>query len=208
MSKKLLLAFYFLLSTFYLTNAQSSWQWGKRGGSSSFGSGGPDETVVDMATDTHGNIYVLSMVMQTGLNVDGHAITGWGNHDVLISSFKCDGTYRWSKIIGSNNDDYGVALKTDTLGGVYVTGSLYTDFVTDHIDTDTSWVSPSTSFKFLFLLKYDTAGNYKWFRMPEPDTVSIFGPGNTGAADMDVDPGGNVYLLCVLDPGAYAGGSY
>src|ERR1035437_7390315 len=73
MNRKLLITICFLLFTSYAANAQSpSWQWGKRGGSSSSGSGGVDATVVDMATDPHGNVYVLSKVLQTGLNVDGH----------------------------------------------------------------------------------------------------------------------------------------
>src|ERR1035437_10952072 len=108
MKKKLLLLISASLFTYQMVYAQS-WQWGKRGGSSDAGSGGSDETVIDMATDQHGNIYVLSQVMQTGLSVDGHAITGWGYYDILISSFKCDGTYRWSKDLGGNSDDYGTA---------------------------------------------------------------------------------------------------
>jgi len=146
MGKKLLFTISILLSTFCIVNAQTpSWQWGKRGGSADAGSGGPDETVVDMATDPHGNIYVLSYVLQTALNVDGHSVIGYGAQDILISSFKCDGTYRWAKDIGSNNDEFPVALKMDTLGGVYVTGALYCDAVADHISTDTSW--SATSFK-------------------------------------------------------------
>ena len=194
-----------LLATSLLTNAQT-WQWGKRGGSAEAGTGGPDETVVSMATDTKGNIYILSKVLQTSLNLDSHTITGWGGQDILLSSFKCDGTYRWSKDIGSSSTDYPVALKTDTIGGVYVTGALFCDFVTDHLSTDSSWAA--NSFKTLFLLKYDTAGNYKWFRMPEPDSVNISSPGNTYPYDLDVDGGGNCYLLSVLDPGGYAGGAY
>src|ERR1019366_10260482 len=100
MSKKLLLTICLLASTIFIASAQPSWQWGKRGGSSDALGGVTDEVVQDMATDSHGNVYVLSYVLQTGLNVDGHPITEWGNHDILISSFKCDGTFRWAKDIG------------------------------------------------------------------------------------------------------------
>ena len=204
MMKKLLFTC-MLLVTGWSYGQTPSWQWGKSGGSASSGSAGPDETVIDMATDSHGNIYVLSTVMQTALRVDGHTITAYGAEDVLISSFKCDGTYRWSKNIGSNNQDLGRALKTDTLGGVYVSGLLTCDFITDHIDVDSSW--SGRSYKSIFLLKYDTAGNYKWLRMPEPDSLSLFGTGSN-TYDMDVDGGGNSALLCRLMPGAYANGGY
>jgi hypothetical protein len=208
MNKRIYLIALLLIATGYLTNAQT-WQWGKRGGSADAGSGGPDETVVGMATDPKGNIYVLSYVLQTSLNIDGHAKTGWGYQDILISSFNCDGTYRWSKDIGTNSSDVPIAIKTDTLGGVYITGALVGGSVTRHLDADSSW--PSGSYQSMFLMKYDTAGNYKWFRYPQPDTITSYGEflnPDTGPIDMDVDGGGNIYMLCNLEPGGYANNSY
>src|SRR5580700_10448212 len=102
MNKKLLL-FAALVLSVTTSHAQSSWQWGIRGGSADTYGAGVDETVVDMATDQHGNIYVVSTVLQTALNVDGHSITGYGGQDILISSFKCDGTFRWAKDIGGSS---------------------------------------------------------------------------------------------------------
>ncbi len=217
MNKKLL-ATCCLLLTLYVANAQApTWQWGKRGGSPDLALTltDDDEHVVDMQTDQAGNIYVLSQVQQDGfsfVNVDGHTVTGWGDlgesvYNILLTSFTCTGGYRWSKDIGTSQDCYGVALKLDSSGGIYVAGSLNTDYVTDHIDADTSWVSPMTSFKSLFLLKYDTAGHYKWIRMPEPDTTGIWSPGSY-VFDMDVDATGNSFMLCRLAPGAFAGGAY
>ena len=208
-----------LIATSYLANAQSRWQWGKRGGSpnEALTLTEDDEYVVDMATDPAGNVYLLSIVQQDGfspVNVAGHIVTGWGDagqavENILITSFKCDGTYRWSKDIGTNNSNYPVAIKTDTLGGVYITGTLSEGSSTRHIDADTSWTSGS--YQSMFLMKYDTAGHYKWFIYPQPDTLTeldvAFNP-YTGVYDMDVDGGGNSYLLCDLEPGGYAGGSY
>ena len=196
-----------LATTIFMASAQPSWQWGKRGGSSDVDGGGNGETVVDMATDQHGNVYVLSTMMQTGANVDGHAIAEWGGVDVVISSFKCDGTYRWSKTIGGTQDDHGMALRADTLGGVYVTGFLGTHFVTIHLDVDSTF-GTLTTYKSFYLLKYDTAGTYEWFRMPQPDTAGMSAYSYTVATDMDVDGAGNIYMLCSLYPGAYAGGAY
>ena len=208
MNKRIYLIALLLIATGYLTNAQT-WQWGKRGGSADAGSGGPDESVRDMATDPKGNIYVLSYVLQTSLNIDGHAITGWGGQDILLTSFKCDGTYRWSKDIGTNSDDVPIAIKTDTLGGVYIFGQLAGGSLTRHLSSDTSW--SSGSYQSMFIMKYDTAGNYKWFVYPQPDTITSFGEflnPDTGPLDMDVDGGGNIYLLSNLEPGGYANESY
>ncbi len=193
-----------LLATSLLTNAQT-WQWGKRGGSAETGSGGPDETVVSMATDTKGNIYILSYVLQTSLNVDGHAVTGWGGQDMLLTSFKCDGTYRWSKDIGGNADDIPTAIKTDTLGGVYLVGYVFLNSSVGHISTDTT---TAVTNKTLLLVKYDTAGNFKWLRFPQPDTIGVGTLGHSYAYDLDVDGGGNSFILSELSPGAYGGGAF
>jgi len=193
-----------LLATSLLTNAQT-WQWGKRGGSADAGTGGPDETVVDMTTDTKGNIYVLSKVLQTSLNVDGHAITGYGNQDILLSSFRCDGTYRWSKDIGGNSTDDPVAIKTDTLGGVYLAGYVFLNSSNCHISTDTT---VGITNQTLLIIKYDTAGNFKWLRFPQASAVGPSTLGLNFAYDMDVDGGGNSYILSELSPGTFASGAY
>lgn len=90
-----------------LSAHSQTWQWGKRGGStdnlSTIGSSRREE-VIAMATDSQKNIYVLSPVGQTLLNIDGNPKTNYGDSssktDFALSSFSCDGTYRWSKIIG------------------------------------------------------------------------------------------------------------
>ena len=204
MNKRIYLIMVMLLATSLLTNAQT-WQWGKRGGSAEAGTGGPDETVVDMATDPKGNIYVLSKVLQTSLNTDGHSVTGYGNQDILLSSFKCDGTYRWSKDIGGNSTDIPTAIKTDTLGGVYLIGYVFLNSSICHISTDTTL--PITN-QTLLLVKYDTAGNFKWLRLPQAATVGAGSLGLTAAYDMDVDGGGNSNILSELYPGVYASGAF
>lgn len=180
-----------------------SWQWGLRGGSSdAVGFADPNfyDNVTDMATDKQGNIYVLGHVFYTqyattpDIDIDGHTFTGYGGSDIVIASFRCDGSYRWAKIIGGVDDDIPYSIKTDTLGGVYIAGDIVP---TAHIYTDT--VVGSTS-KTSFILKYDSLGNYKWFRMPQSDTVSS---SLDGIMDMDVDGAGNVYVLCYLVPSLY-----
>ncbi len=187
-------------------NAQS-WQWGKRAGSYSGPvSAGYDETTYDIATDANGNVYVVSELWTPGLDIDGHARSGYGGADVVLSSFKCDGTYRWSKIIGGHQSDVPASVKTDTLGGVYVSGYLITNSSACWIDADSSWAGGV--YKTLFLAKFDTSGTYKWFRMPQPDTISATSSGQSATYDLDVDKAGNIYWLCKLTPGIFAGGSY
>lgn len=185
-----------------------SWQWGKRGGSysSPTGAAGWDEEAVDVATDMNGNVYTLSKVQVPGLDIDSHTKSGWSSGEILVSSFKCDGTYRWSKIMGGHQDDDPVAIKTDRQGGVYITGYLVANSSSLAIDIDTSWAGGHH--KTLFLAKFDTGGSYKWLAMPQPDTAGVSASASCASYDIDVDTAGNVFWLCDLAPGAYAGGAY
>ena len=193
-----------------ISSSAQNWRWAVRGGGSydEVRTGRDDETVIDMATDKNGNLYVLSNLYpeSNDLDVSGTLLTGYGVTDIVISSYKCDGSLRWTKVIGAGADDRGVSIKTDTLGGVYVAGSTVNWMYNVHFANDTVIAS---STKSLFLIKYDTAGTYKWLRRPESDTLSynsMLSPRRIW--DMDVDNAGNSYLLSELRPGAYANGSY
>jgi hypothetical protein len=190
-----------------MVNAQS-WQWGKRGGGSynaAMNGGSLIETAYSIALDKNGNLYALSVCNFTynNVNVDGTSISGRGSNDIVVSSFKCDGTYRWSKVIGTNGSDYAYALRTDTLDGVYIAGYVNNWNRTAYFSSDTT--IPSTA-KQTFVLKYDTAGSYKWLRRPQPDTAGSWTTTQqTGIYDMDVDGAGNCYVFATLARGLYGG---
>ncbi|MGC4059272.1 MAG: T9SS type A sorting domain-containing protein [Chitinophagaceae bacterium] len=205
----------------------SEWQWGKRAGSD-FDESGPGgskyENTIDMATDYNGNVYTLARVYGKGsiippakTDVDGHNIPNYGYDEILLTSFTCKGTYRWSKLIGTKSvTDIGVALKTDNRGGVYVTGwSIpYTyaggDFGPLHIDTDSAIIQNNQGF---FLVKYDTSGAYQWVRTPEPDTLKyVYGRSpvvlKSVPVEMVIGQDGEICVLSYLSPGAFANGAY
>ncbi len=99
--------FFILLLTTTL-NAQD-WQWIRDGGSAANTT--EYEQVTDMVTDADRNVYVLSPVGDLGLNIDGNTKFFLGDsggviHDYALASFSCDGTYRWSKIIGGGGGEY------------------------------------------------------------------------------------------------------
>ncbi|WP_165836281.1 PKD domain-containing protein [Taibaiella soli] len=204
LSTALLLLLAILINPFN-SNAQS-FLWGKRGG----GTGEPQyapESVRNMATDQAGNVYVLGNGWPPFINVDNHALNGTGSQNMILSSWGCDGHYRWSKVFGSNGFCENLALKTDTLNGVYLVGHMttYQQYGPGYFSTDTS---VSASFRTVFLIKYDTAGNYQWMRMPQSDTVTSYSYSNTAVVDVDVDPLGNSYLLSILAPGSYVNGNF
>lgn len=205
-----------LFSCFFFTFSHAqSWQWVKRFGSSEnkIPGKGQDEQIIDMKLDSHGNVYVLTSVMNNSLNASGIPQTPIGLDDIMLSSFDCDGNLRWNKVIGTNRRDYAAAIAVDRFDGVYIAGQVFTNDLsanTIYIGNDTSFKVGMLYQKSLILIKYDTAGKLKWFRMPQPDTVTYASicPKGTGPVDMDVDSMGNVHLLCYLPPGAYANGQF
>ncbi len=193
---------YFLVNTVPL-HAQS-WQWGKRGGSDGNFDPGDGEYVKDMATDRNGNIYVLANAGEiSGINIDGQVKTGFSGWDVILASFRCNGTLRWVKIMGGRYDDAGLAIGTDNSNGVYVSATLMRNLDARPIYIDGDTAITDNRQKNFYLIKYDTSGNLKWVLSPQPDTVTA--TQQAGTIDMSVDSAGNIYALCQLPGGEYGG---
>ncbi len=177
--------------------------WGRSGGSTGISDNSFNrEAVYDIATDRSGNVYLISPVKNQNLQISGQPLTGYGGSDIMLASYKPDGTLRWVKMIGGSGNDNCYNLCTDDKDGVYVSGNVYKYNSPAHIDTDAT--SPKNN-QHSILVKYDTAGKYQWFRYPEPDTMSSLI--STNSVAMDVDNSGNVYWLMNLAPGGYAGGA-
>lgn len=181
------------LSVPLLLQAQQQWQWGKRA----------QNYTKEIAVDGKGNSYVL-WAIGSQANVDGHPVATNGSTDIGITSFRCDGTYRWTKVIGTSSPDAGFGLATDTLGGLYILGHIGSSNASNiYIDDDTTM---NPTMKKLMLLKYDTAGNYQWQRMPEAENITAVTP--TGGFNLTVEPGGKAHVMCILSAGSYAAGAY
>ena len=172
-----------------MVSAQA-WQWGLRGGA--INSMNPQRSqdfnnINHITTDQAGNIYTLGPVGSVGLQVDGHPLVAYSAYspgsttDILVSSFKPDGSFRWAKVIGGSSDDIGQSISTDNMGNVYVSGMVLNTpynppYNQLHFDTDTiipHYTTTDSLQKIMFMIQYDTAGTFQWLHMPEPDTVSF-----------------------------------
>ncbi len=200
--------FLFLLLLLTLTTHAQSWQWAKRGGSTSSSANNDIETVVEMTADREGNTYVIGRTNKYGADVDGHSLgTLFGDGCMVVASFDCNGGYRWAKPIGAISSWQPKAIAVDTLGGVYFSGTFISVSANStglfSIGSDTTF---STTWKSVVLIKLDTAGNYQWARLPQSDTVTQYSYNRTGNVSIDVEPNGTVHMLNQLGPGAYANG--
>jgi PKD repeat protein len=101
------------------------------------------------------------------------------------------------------------SLASDSLGGVYITSLAISpgsplNGASVHFGNDS--ILPATTTKSAFVVKYDTAGVFKWLRMPEP--INTNGDITIYPRAMDVAPNGDVYLCVIAKAGTIAEGSY
>ncbi len=201
-----------------VTNAQT-WQWGKRGGSAddlnTNGDSRPEETY-SIVTDPARNIYTLSAIGHHSIDIDGNPFAPYSDlttlTDFSISSFGCDGTYRWSKIIGGTGHEIINPLQIDSDGNIYVSGWFATCNAQNNyparIANDTILNQSQSNCSTLFISKFNSNGDMLWFKRPQP-------PGNTSNTflktytnGMVTDPDGTSHWLVLLPPGTFAEGAF
>jgi len=182
-----------------------NWQWGKRIGSSVFiGPNSDTENASDIATDKEGNIYVLGLVRVSGVvTADTHLVNTElisNANNILLTSYSCDGTFRWSKIIGAPAGAFAKSVQIDTMGGVYVLANLFMQVgVTGYIGDDTTLTNTGKS---LYVMRFDSSGALDWLVSPQPDTINFNNAfNNSMGVDMHVTPSGEVSVLALLPIG-------
>ncbi|MEE9350352.1 MAG: T9SS type A sorting domain-containing protein [Flavobacteriaceae bacterium] len=206
----LLLASWFLLLGSFPAYAQD-WQWIKDGGSLD---GNPDEQVIDMVTDSDRNVYVISQVGKNGLTIDGNVKTNWGDNttlrDIALASFSCDGTYRWSKIIGGGGVDVVKSVQVDSQDNVYVVGRFagHQDTQTPpRIDNDYIMAQSPPDARVLFIAKFDKDGVFQWIKRPQAVVTPSTDTPNALPLEMVID-NDIIYWFVSLETGTYANGAF
>lgn len=199
--------FFFLCISCSAAQAQS-WQWGVRGGGIADNSTG-QETVVDMATDAHGNVYALSRVNGANGSITVGNITKntiGGTSDMLVTSYNCNGQLRWLKVIGTNSsNDTPNAISVDGTNNVYVSGFMPPLSTTLYFDTDTIQSNHTKNF---FIISYDSSGLFRWLKQPGSDTITdlIRQDRLKRYSDIVGSPSGGVYNMSYMPKGLLAGG--
>lgn len=194
-----------------------SWQWGKRGGSGeniSTNYYNRIEEVYSLATDSQKNIYALSKVGLAGLNFDGNPDSGYtgGSNisEVALVSFACDGTFRWSKILGGGSFEYFPTVVVDQQDNVYLGGSFENNSLTypQHIDDDQDFAGQPIDYRSLTLIKFNSMGELQWFERPQQAGISAADSFFSVTRGFQIDAEGNLHWLAYLMPGVYANGAF
>jgi len=124
-----------------------------------FGAGKEDGSRV--AIDPSGNIYLAGETNDvSGIATKGAYQTSLsGSMDAFVAKFSPDGKLIWSTYFGGDSLDYGLGLKTDPRGNVFLAGWTFSN---KGLATNGSFQSKYTGNGQAFLAKFNAAGNLKW----------------------------------------------
>jgi hypothetical protein len=163
-----------VLTTLHLTAQRPLWQWINIDGSTgNIHVNGYRESVRSMGTDAWGNIYAISSISSSTTRIDTlFKSGGFGYDDVVVYSYRCDGTFRWARFFGSSNNDRPGGLVVTPQGDVYVCGQVTIGPYSDAHFGNFIFYQNNTYFKSSFIAKLDSAGQTQWVNLPGPD-VSV-----------------------------------
>jgi hypothetical protein len=138
----------------------------------SFGGAGVRDVGTDVATDSAGNVYVVSEV---GAALPGEAHAGMT--DVVLRKYDAGGRLLWTAQFGSTSSDLPNAVQVDDAGRIYVVGFTFAtlDGATSAGDADG------------FVRTFDPNGNVLWTRQFGTAKRDTF-------TDLAVDATGNIYI--------------
>lgn len=224
-SKKLW-TFLLMLPVLYCSQTYQ-WQWGKQAGGA-MGSADPgfaylhDESIRDIVVDNNNNTYYLATVQPQEQNLNGVAITHYGNKDLLLFSTDCQGNIRWTRTIGGTDNESAWQIAVDNNGGLYmlatvVNGSYYgspgslvpVHFDDTHILPLVNYVdmnTPDPGNRTGYMLKYNTSdGTLAWSKPLQGDvSLSLR---HCDVQMMYMDSSKNIHSIMGFRAGTHLNGS-
>jgi hypothetical protein len=147
-------------------NGNGAKQWTKQWGTTKY------ERSDSVTIDSYGNIYITG---NTKGNLDGNV--NIGDSDIFLAKWNSSGNKQWARQWGTSNPDYGVSVKVDSLGNVFVAGAT-----SGGLDGNTN----SGGFD-IFLTKWKVSGTKQWTKQWGSNEDDF---GNALA----VDSSGNVFV--------------
>jgi hypothetical protein len=148
-----------------------------------------ESTVMDMALDTAGNIYLTGYFTDTvdfDPGLDTFLMVSAGNKDVFIQKLTPSGDLVWAKRMGGVGADQAQAIALDAAGNIYTVGT-FTGTVDFNPAAATNNLVGNGGGVDVFAQKLTAAGNYSW--AIRNGNVQI-----DNVKDVAVDSAGSVYI--------------
>jgi hypothetical protein len=131
-----------------------SWAWARSAGPT--GNEG-----YGVAYDGFGNLYAIGGYGPT-ITFGSTTLTSAGGADGFLVKYDASGNILWARSEGGTGDEQTLALTTDYLGNVYVTGTFTSPTITFGTFTLTLTSGSGVGYCDIFIVKYDPSGNVLW----------------------------------------------
>lgn len=165
------------LTPFIVEAQVPDWVWSKSVGGASI------EKSHTIELDKSGNVYIAGTYASENLTFGSDLIVNNGSYDVVLAKYDSLGNNIWAEGFGGSALDEAWDVITDNVNNVYITGYFYSSNF--YIGSDT--VLHNTGIASMFLVKYDSLGNYLW-------AMNSVGNGREWGRTLGVDEENNVYL--------------
>lgn len=152
-----------------------------------------NEEPVEIITDKNNNFYLAGLSYSPSISFGNISLSAYEPDGTIsgtdfIVKYDTDGHALWVRSFGGGGDEKICSIKTDKNGNVYMLGL----FSASSIEFENAALSNDNNAKVdMFILKYDTDGNFLWIRSPE-SSDSKYGTG------MTIDEKGNIYAAGVF----------
>ncbi len=188
--------FIYLFITIFLFTASvhaqaPSMQWFLKPGYG-YGNGNATKSIT---SDAAGNVYYTGMFTGT-INFGTDTLQGSGPYQsIFIVKYDSRGNVKWTRRSYSSSLDEAHSICVDNSGDVYVTGYFYSNRLV--FGTTTLFNADSGLAYAMFIVKYDSAGNFIWAK--STNSHSSMSTGNGIVADAS----GNIFVT-----GEYSGSAF
>lgn len=135
---------------------------------------GSSAKVYSITADNSGNVYTTGAF--------SIPLTFLGDKDIFVAKQDSSGNVIWAKAFGSDNDDQGSSITTDSSGNLYVTG-----YFSDSINFGNTTLTSNGS-QDIFVAKLDSSGIVTWAKSLGGTQADI---GRSTIADSN----GNAYII-------------
>lgn len=138
-------------------SSTGTYMWAKKLG------GVNNDEALGLALDASGNVFSTGFFYNT-VDFDPGAgvanLVSAGGADIYVNKLDPNGNYVWAKRIGGTGDEYGYAMCTDAMGGIYSTGFFNGTADFDPGSGTANLVAVNT--RDAYISKLDASGNYAW----------------------------------------------